>query len=290
MKNVLLAILVVCTLFLFGCNAKQDVDNNFNEIINEEQNENKEDLKVVEKELLEELAPNTYSWYYDLLLQLKSPYWVEDMDMGRAVLYIIGDNYYDDVRTDISLIYKLDTIMDVANELYSKEHIDALNNYLNSLETKDLRTFNYLEDDTSKDYIDRNNNLVTIINFDSDFSIGSIHAKVTNLKEENGEYTATIDTWSDFQGEGLGAYDVSCSKGDYTLTGKAFEELLNEYFELTPNYTFNLKFKVNSDYKYTKFKLVDSSYVENIERERKELDDLIVKYVSDPENVVSEGF
>lgn len=289
MKNVLLAILVVCTLFLFGCNAKQDVDDKLDEIIKEEQNENKEDLNVIEKELIEEHAPNAQFMYYDLLLQLKAPYW-NDEDMGMAALYIIGDNYYDDVCSDISLVYNLDTIMDVANELYSKEHIDALNSYLNSLETKDLRSFDYLEDDTSKDYIDRNNNLVTIMNFDSDFSIRSIHAKVTNLKEENGEYTATIDTWSDFQGEGLGAYDVSCSKGDYTLTGKAFEELLNEYFELTPNYTFNLKFKVNSDYKYTKFKLVDSSYVENIEDEQKELDDLIVKYVSNPENVVSEGF
>lgn len=65
------------------------------------------------------------------------------------------------------------------------------------------------------------------------------------------------------------------------------EQESKEYLEMTPDYSYTLKFMQNSDYKYTKFKLIDSSYIENITGNRtEEINSLIQKYVSNLDNIV----
>lgn len=304
MKNIVLTFLILFVICLVGCNVNQNnivqdvVDNK--EVINEEINndsnlderESKEELVSIKNELLHERGlGDTTNLYYDLLLQLNAPDLLNE-NIGENMLAIIADNFYYEVKTDTALVYKLDVIIDIANELFSQEHVEILNQYINNKESRNIISFDYLNENTDEFIlIDKENNLVAIFNFDTSYSLRAIHADITDIKEENGVYIATINTWKDFQGEGWGKNEIydEITGEIVRLKEDAFNDLLNEYFEMTPDYTFTLKFRKNTDYTFTKFKLIDSSYIENIIGNRTdEIDSLTQKYVSNLDNIVVE--
>lgn len=289
MKKIVKILSLILILGLVGCGPKEISHDIHDDVINETIIENTQvvDLEAIKNEYMNTNPVDSHAaQYYDLHTALVSP----DFDgvFAENILATIADGYFYSTKTENDLIYNLTLIKDIANEMYDQKYINELNTYIDTKENVSLPQSN-IEDVFIS--IDTEQNLVQILNYDSSFaSRHTEHTEIDNIELNDEIYTMTINEWYGIQGEGWGKNEIyDPITGNFvTLTDTAFENLIKDYIALEPDYTFTVSFTENSEYTYSKYKLLDAACTKNIEdtdARKLQMDSIINSYTSNPENI-----